>query len=135
RHELFTKAWGIPPKTPDEKERVPRELADNPLFEKMGDAEIVLRFFALRHVGHFVNGMHGFLDRYMIRSREFTDEDIDALRSLFIATLQLASDIYQDQVFRPYDPEDPEANGRPQMAFYDALMVGLSTHLRITTAW
>jgi len=135
RHELFTKAWGIPPKTPDEKERVPRELADNPLFEKMGDAEIVLRFFALRHVGHFVNGMHGFLDRYMIRSREFTDEDIDALRSLFIATLQLASDIYQDQVFRPYDPEDPEANGRPQRAFYDAVMVGLSTHLRITTAW
>jgi hypothetical protein len=129
RHDLFTTAWGIPPKTPDEAEQVPKELADSPLYEKMGDAEIVLRFFALRHVEHFANGMHGFLDRYMIRSREFTEEDIDALRSLCVETLQLATDIYGNSVFRPYDPQNPDGNTRPQRAFYDAVMVGLSNYL------
>lgn len=129
RHDLFTKAWGIPHKTREEEKEIPKELADNPLYEKMGDAEIVLRFFALRHVEHFANGMHGFLDRYMIRSRDFTEADIDLLRSRFIETLELATEIYGDEVFRPYDPTDLDANTRPQRAFYDAVMVALSNHL------
>ena len=130
RNDLFTKAWDIPPKTPDEKDQIPKELADNSLYEKMGDAEIVLRFFALRHVDRFANGMHGFLDRYMIRSRDFADDDIETLKSLFLDTLQLAADIYGDQVFRPYDPTEPNKRGGPQRAFYDAVMVGLSMHLQ-----
>ena len=129
RHDLFTEAWGIPHKTREEEKEIPKELADNPLYEKMGDAEIVLRFFALRHVEHFANGMHGFLDRYMIRSRDFTEADIDLLRSRFIETLELATEIYGDEVFRPYDPADLDANTRPQRAFYDAVMVALSNHL------
>src|SRR5205807_2001391 len=64
----FRDAWGLPRYSEDEKE--PKAaIKDFSLYQKMGDAEIVLRFFALRHSSHYTRGMHGFLDLYMARAR------------------------------------------------------------------
>ncbi len=99
------------------------------MYAQMRDAEIVLRFFALRHARHYKWGMAGFLDLYMVRTRKFTEEDIRGLNELFIRTIELASSIYGEFLFRPWDGERKTWSQRPQVAFADAVMVALSNHL------
>jgi hypothetical protein len=121
-NSIFADAWGIPI---DNKQ----ELNKNNLYKKMEDAELVLRFFALRHVEDFRRGMEGFLDLYMMRSLNFSDEDIDILRNIFIQTVNLAHQIYSNNLFKPFDPKTDTWKENSYKAYYDAVMVGLSRHL------
>ncbi len=126
RWDEFRDIWGLPRWVENEID-TNASLTSDPLFAKMGDAEIVLRFFALRHADHYRRGMQGFLDLYMRRATEFTPEDIQFLRNLYRVTLSLATDIYGELVFRPYRASDEAWDAKPHRAFYDAVMVGLST--------
>lgn len=129
RLDLFRDIWGLPRYTEQEVE-TNTELLRNPLFAKMGDAEIALRFFALRHANHYRNGMQGFLDLYMRRAAKFGVEDVEYLRILYVDTLNLASEIYSDLVFRPFVPGAGEWERKPHRAFQDAVMVGLAEFLQ-----
>jgi Protein of unknown function DUF262. len=77
RNPIFAESWAIP--TDDNSQ----ELSTNTFYKKMEDAELVLRFFALRNVDYFRNGMEGFLDLYMMKSLEFSEQDIKFLKALF----------------------------------------------------
>lgn len=124
QHPTFRAAWEIPyvdtNKIDDFKEEI-----ENPMFKKMEDAELVLRFFALRHAEHYQRGMQGFLDMYMYKATYFGDKDISMLESLFERTIETAYKIYGSVLFRPYDPINNEWLPKPSKAFYDAVMVGL----------
>lgn len=124
----FRAVWGIPRYVNSEVESNP-EILQNSLFAKMGDAEIVLRFFALRHVEKYRNGMQGFLDLYMRRAVRFDEKDVEVLRGLYLRTFELARAIYGDLVFRPYLTDKGQWDSKPHKAFYDAVMVGLLPHL------
>ena len=132
KHPVFRAAWGIPQHTAEEDKNPPDELLAIPLYAQMRDVEIALRFFALRHAEHYQRGMAGFLDLYMVRTRAFTDADIEAARDLFTQTLDVAHAIYGDLLFRPWDAERNAWNPRPQVAFADAVMVGISRHLALS---
>lgn len=132
KHPVFRVAWGIPQHTAEEDKNPPDELLAIPLYAQMRDVEIALRFFALRHARHYQRGMAGFLDLYMVRTRAFTDVDIEAARDLFTHTLDVAHAIYGDLLFRPWDVEKKAWNSRPQVAFADAVMVGISRHLPVS---
>lgn len=124
----FRDAFSLPRYSNDEEEpnaTIRRET----MYQKMEDVEVVLRFFALRHVEHYTRGMHGFLDLYMARARTFTDADLVVLRGLYLDTLALAVDLYGELVFRPYNVREQQWQPRAQRAFYDAVMVGLSNFL------
>lgn len=124
----FRDAFGLPRYTVDEEEpQAP--IRKETMYQKMGDAESVLRFFALRHVDNYARGMHGFLDLYMARAGTFSSEDLDFLRALYLETIDLAREIYGDLIFRPYNTESGEWQSRAQKAFYDAVMVSLSSLL------
>lgn len=97
-----------------------------PLYQKMEDAEYVLRFFALRSAEKYTRGMQGFLSLYMERGLRLENSDIEFLRHLFSDTLSLAREIYGDLVFRPYSIDSDAWETKPQKAFYDAVMVSLS---------
>jgi hypothetical protein len=126
KNNQFREAWGLPRYSDDEKE--PKAaIKEFPLYQKMGDTEIVLRFFALRHARHYVRGMHGFLDLYMARARAFSIEDLNVLRKLFLDTLDLTVNLYGDLVFRPFNVEKNAWESRAHRAFYDAVMVGLAS--------
>jgi hypothetical protein len=112
RWDSFREVWGVPRWVQNEIE-TNRQLLENHFFSKMADSEVVLRFFALRHVAHYRNGMQGFLDIYMRRATRFGEEDIDILRNLYRDTFRLARDIYQDKVFRPYKREEREWDAKP----------------------
>ena len=121
-NRIFADAWGIPTDNPE-------ELRQNNLYKKMEDAELVLRFFALRHVDDFRKGMEGFLDLYMMNSLGFSDEDIKILEEIFIRTINLAHQIYGENLFKPYDPQSDTWKDSAYKAYYDAVMVGFSKHL------
>ncbi|MGB3534966.1 MAG: DUF262 domain-containing protein [Microcoleaceae cyanobacterium] len=121
-NNTFAEAWDIPIQKPD-------ELRNNNLYKKMEDVELVLRFFAFRHYEEFRGGIEGFLNLYMIKSLSFDDTDIDILRKIFIDTIKTASEIYQEKLFKPYDPKTDSWKDKSYKAFYDAVMVGISRHL------
>jgi hypothetical protein len=129
KHPVFRAAWGIPQHTVEEDENPSDELLAIPLYAQMRDVEIALRFFALRHAENYQRGMAGFLDLYMVRTRAFTDVDIESARDLFNRTLDVAHAIYGDLLFRPWDADKKAWSPRPQVAFADAVMVGISRHL------
>jgi len=129
RNRLYRAAWRVPEYTVEEERQLSDELAKNQNYVRMRDVEIALRFFALRHVEQYQRGMKGFLDLYMVRARSFTDEDIAVLKTFFEHTVELGHAVYKDVLFRPWDPKSQQWSDKPQVAFADAVMVGLSRHL------
>lgn len=124
RHPIFVRAWKLPPETPS-----PHKVSKNSLYDKMEDVELVLRFFALQHDSHFRGGMKEFLDLYMRKSFQFSEEDINILRNRFFSTIELADAIYGEHLFKPFNPEKKNWKTQSYKAYYDAVMVGLSRHL------
>ena len=117
RNKTFAKAWGLPI---DNQKKLEQKIP----YQKMEDVELVLRFFALRHVDNFKYGMKGFLDLYMQKSLNFSDKDIQELKDIFVKTIEISSHIYEGSLFKP--PKKKKA----YKAFYDSVMFGFSSHLQ-----
>lgn len=126
KNDVFRNVWGVPPYSESSEQRRDPKLLANNTWVEMKDAEIILRFFALRHTDRYQRGMKGFLDMYMIHARTFTEEDIDFLKQLFEDTLALGNSIYGELFARPWDGTRAEWATKPRIAFADAVMVGLS---------
>lgn len=105
RHPIFADAWGIPTEVSDTREEVSKKLAEKNFYKKMEDAELVLRFFALSHAENFHGKLEKFFDASMIASLNFSDEDINLLKNLFLETIALVHKIYGDTLFKPFDPK------------------------------
>lgn len=125
----FRAIWDLPPATETEDDAPSEELMANPIFQKMEDIELVLRFCALRHLNNFAGGMQDFLTRYMIRTQRFTEEDLDAIEADFVQTLTLALELFGPLTFKPYLANKDKWASSPHKAFYDAVMIGLNAHL------
>lgn len=124
RGNLFRSIWGLPQFEPEELTDHKRPIFRHAFFKTMEDIEVVLRFFALRHMEHYKYGIQGFLDLYMIRSKSFTHNDLTFLSKLFQATLTCAHEIYGKDVFRIY--QNGGWSGKAAKGMYDAIMVPLS---------
>jgi hypothetical protein len=124
RGDNFRSIWGLPKFEVEELENHKMPIYESSFFKKMEDIEVVLRFFALRHMEHFRYGIQGFLDLYMIRSKSFNETDCSELRLLYNDTLSAAIAIFGNNVFKVYD--DGAFSGKPIKGLYDAVMVPLS---------
>jgi hypothetical protein len=129
KNDSFRRIWLLPPYSESAEKNRAQALVTNSLYVQMGDVEIVLRFFALRHAGQYQRGMKGFLDLYMVRARTFTDRDVLWLKSLFDKTVELGWAIYGERFAHPWDSTSGTWSKRPQIAFADAVMVGISRHI------
>jgi hypothetical protein len=120
RSEPFTAAWNIPSYTPGEEEDPPDELLQNALFAQLADAELVLRFFALRDAFSTGKGaLRQILDRYMEDNADINDVTADAMRDEFLKLIQRLIDLFDGYPFRL-------PSGRLSRPLYDALMIALS---------
>ena len=128
RTDQFREAFMLP-KYSEEENKAHSKINKYTMYIKMEDTELVLRFFALRHIEYYTRGMQGFLDLYMARALNFNEEDRKFLKNLYITTLDTAINIYQDKVFRPFDVKNDRWFKKPHKAFYDAVMVGLSNFI------
>lgn len=125
--DTFRLIWGLPGFSSEEEINHRSEIYENAFYKKMEDLEVILRFFALRHMKSFKYGVQGFLDLYLIRSKNFKSSDIDFLRKLFNETLELAHKIYGVDLFKLYDGD--KFYGAPVKGLYDSVMVSLSERL------
>ncbi|MNY03910.1 hypothetical protein D3C86_1365540 [compost metagenome] len=128
RRPRFREAWNIPAYIENEINETPG-LLEIPFFAKMEDVEMVLRFFALRHAAEYRHGMQGFLDLYMRKAEKFTDADVSVLEREFIDTLDLAGEVFGNTLFKPFDTDKDDWASKAQKAYYDAVMVGMSSFL------
>jgi hypothetical protein len=122
RSSAFTTSWSIPAYSKNEEAEPSAELLENPLFASLADAELVLRFFALRDA--MLNGKKGslrrILDRYMEENRDVAPNVIDAMRDDYLSLLQRLVDLFDGEPFRL------PTTKRPSRPLYDALMIALS---------
>lgn len=124
RSNPFTTAWNIPPYTPGEETDPSDELLHNALFASMADAELVLRFFALRDalLTGKVGSLRQILDRYMETHQNVDDETANMMRSDFLGLLERLVDLFEGYPFRL------PTTMRPSRPLYDALMIALSNN-------
>ena len=119
-------AWGLPLSSTEEESNPPPGLLKNRFYSQMRDAEVILRFFALRHAARSKGGMQTFLDHYMVRARRFSEEDIAFLRDVFVRAPDLASEIYGEHLFHLWDHTKQRWTDRAQIAYTDAVLVAFS---------
>lgn len=130
RHATIRKAWKLPLFDPEEDEKKDPALVKSSFYQKMEDAELVLRFFALRNVEHYTKGMQGFLDLYMMKASRLGDAAIDQLEDHFTLVMETVESIYSELAFQPFVPATNEWLGRPQKAFFDAVTVAISQNIQ-----
>jgi Protein of unknown function DUF262 len=123
RSGAFTSIWGIPPKESNEPHKVSRKLERNPLYSKMADCEIVLRYFALNDLAHFKGGMRNTLDDYMIRNQRLNKAKCLKLEEEYLEVLEIASKIYQDGLFCL--PKNGLGYGRRSVPLADAVLIAI----------
>jgi hypothetical protein len=123
---LFTEIWGIPA----HKNRVyvhgrtAIALRKNPLYSRMRDCELVLRFFALRDRENIKGSIRSMLDRCIENGEAASVAQISTLRNDFKTRLELASDVFGSNVFRY---RDEHGDWKPSYPLYDGVMVALDT--------
>lgn len=119
--QVFRKAWNIP-----QDDFAARRM---PFYQKMGDLEVVLRFFALRHADKLEGPLQKFLDDYMLNMKTASNQDIEFLSSIFKSVLKLGNVIYEDFLFRTWDPDKNSWSSLPNKSFCDCVLTGLSWNL------
>lgn len=124
RLDIFRTIWNLPKYQEEELTNHKLPIYNSAFFTQMEDIEVVLRFFALRHMDNFRYGIQGFLDLYIIRSKNFTKDDCDFLSSLFKSTIETAVSIYGKDAFSTFDGES--FDGKPKKGMYDSVMVSLA---------
>jgi hypothetical protein len=122
RADAFTTTWGIPRLTKNEDTEPSEDLLKNALFASLADAELVLRFFALRDaiVEKRTGSLRRILDRYMEREKDVEQTKAQELEVRFLTTLSRLVALFDQEPFRL-----PKTR-RPSRPLYDALMIALS---------
>ena len=123
-NRLFNEIWGIPPYDDhyDKDEAfISSELAENKLFKRMADCEIILRFFAFRRPSAIKGSVKKILDDCMDEHREADKLLINNLRIVFHESLNLAHEIFGARTFQVKDPKG--GGWKHSQPLYDAVMV------------
>lgn len=121
----FTDAWEIPNHEQNTRTdgTVSARLADNTLYKRMTDVEIVLRFFAFRETDKISGSVRSMLDGTMRRLRNPSERELVILREQFVDTLQLCGEVFGEHIFRlpPFEGK-PGKISRP---LFDAEMIAI----------
>ena len=127
---LFNEIWGIPSYESNYRKDegyISAELAANRLFSRMGDCEIILRFFALRRPTTIKGSMKAMMDRCMESNRDINPEQVHEFNVAFTSALELSYSIFGDQTFKTRDESGKTRHSQP---LFDAVMVAADSYTR-----
>lgn len=133
RNEYFCWMWGIPQRTDEELEGVlSKELTENPLYRKMQDVELVLRFFAFRHINQWERvSLTRFLDLFLQKGNLLPNDVLKQYEQLFNDTSKLVYELFQEDAFCLYRKRNNKwiMYNRPTKVVYDPIMYVLSSYI------
>ena len=104
-------------------EKIRQKLERHSLYKRMYDVELVLRFFAMRHIDMFNYALSDFLDDTLITLNRYSTEQLEILKELFNITLKKAYSLFGDKAFMYYDGTKWSS---PAKMIYDPIMQVLS---------
>ena len=123
KNDKFRKMWQIPLESDGEE-----ILLKSEPYRKMEDAQLILRFFAYRHLDKIIGyTIEDFLDEYLKQANKFSIETINNLEALFINTINLVYDVFGNEAF--FMPVIDRAGTKPRKTVYDPLMQSIAKHL------
>jgi hypothetical protein len=114
QNDSFRKMWKLPLESEGEE-----KLLESEPYRKMEDVELVLRFFAYRHIDN-LRSVDKFLDSYLKQANNYPDLTIKNLENLFNETINLIYSIFEDSAFIP--PNENRNNKTPHKNVYDPMM-------------
>ena len=95
----------------------------------MNDSEIVLRFFAFRHLNQFEGNLNVFLDKYLDNANKFSDVLIKKMKSLFLDTIVFATELFDGYPFKERTVDGFFIKKKSDRFIYDPVMQVLSQYL------
>lgn len=137
-NELFRKMWNLPLenevenlllKSEEEIKDTNFSLNDLKSYRRMDDVELVLRFFAYRHVDKLSSPVEKFLDVFLKNANKFPEETISNLQILFLETVKLIYDILGEKAFTLPKKEDSQDYRAPTKTIYDSIMQSFASNL------
>jgi hypothetical protein len=114
-NDSFRKMWKLPLESEGEE-----KLLESESYRKMEDVELVLRFFAYRHIENLKSPVDKFLDEYLKQANNYSDQTIENLENIFQKTIQLIYSILGDSAFIP--PKEQRDKKTPLKTIYDPIM-------------
>jgi hypothetical protein len=115
QNDSFRKMWKLPMESEGEE-----KLLESESYRKMEDVELVLRFFAYRHIDKLKSPVDKFLDDYLKQANGYDDETIKNLENLFNETINLIYYIFRDEAF--IGPKQERDSKTPLKTIYDPIM-------------
>lgn len=116
---LFNEIWEIPPYEDNIRgDHISASLLENHLYRRMMDCEYVLRFFAFGRRSKLRGSVQKILDEFMREHQFASQEFLQSAESRFIRSLELAREIFADEIFLARDE-------KRSVPLYDAVMIGL----------
>ena len=133
KNRLFNELWAIPPYEDNViGESISAELAANSLFRRMGDCEIVLRFFAFLETKYIKGSIRNILDKCMERNVEdWSEEKYSVFEDRFLTRIELAYQVFGKNAFEIITKRKTATPGiiaisdKHSQPLFDALMVAL----------
>ncbi len=118
---IFNDLWEIP-RYQDHliNDQVSAELAENILFKRMVDCELVLRFFAFRDKKLIKGSVKSILDNCMESHLSTGPDTLVTLANIFKSRIKLAYDLFGLSAFKIKELDGTEKLSQP---FYDAVVV------------
>ncbi|BAZ12181.1 hypothetical protein NIES4071_40090 [Calothrix sp. NIES-4071] len=118
----FRKMWKLPLESEGEE-----KLLESESYRKMEDVELVLRFFAYRHIANLKSTVDKFLDDYLKQANNYPDETIKNLENLFNDTIDLVYSIFGSDAF--ILSKENRDNKTPTKTIYDPMMQAVANNI------
>lgn len=118
----FNDLWDMPRYSDNIRSgHVSETLAENSLFKRMTDCELVLRFFAFRVKKNIKGSVKSILDNCMDSYKAASESELVSLENDFKSRIDLAFDLFGANAFKIRELES--GNVKTSQPFYDAIIV------------
>lgn len=127
--EYFRKLWNFPQYNIDNDGEILNEeelLASGDPYRKMEDVELVLRFFAYRHVEKlsFFKAQENFIDEFLKQANLYSIETINKLSEIFKTSVRIIFHLFDKEAF--FMPVGTQKKTTPTKTVYDPMMQSIS---------
>lgn len=133
-NQTFKKLWELPIKIEDEEDlydedlyyfdddKYKRKIEKNSLYKRMYDVELVLRYFAMRHIEEFDYSLSSFLDDELKALNSYSNDERQLLKDNFVNKIEKAYKLFGDKALKLFSNNEWS---NPTRTVYDPLMIAL----------